>query len=398
MKKLFFLFTLLMALSSCNQEDMQLSVDNMQFPLKEDVQNEPEGATQESALVAYEELVGTFANTQSRSGGETEYPTWFGGAYVNSESQLVVKTTNSQINGLKSLDDIVVSQCQYSLNDFSKVTNRITQLANSGDKFVLDNIIMYGEDIQSNSYVVGIRNDCDQVRREFLNKVSSCPFIKFVKCGNIELTSTPLRCASRIANYDKTQATAASIGYRAKKSDGTIGIVTAGHFISKNQALSLGDKTIIGKCVDSSNYDGTLDAAFCSITNSSYMPSNQIEYMTDVAKDTLSTDLAQPPTGSIVNMVGYVSKRKSGTIYEASRNVIINKKQVLADVILMTCIPVEGDSGGVVYALTSSINKRSTVGINVGTLKIDYSDGSSATYGICCKAYLINKTFNISRY
>lgn len=97
-------------------------------------------------------------------------------------------------------------------------------------------------------------------------------------------------------------------------------------------------------------------------------------------------------------MVGYISKRKSGTVFEASRNIIINKKQTLTDVILMTCIPVKGDSGGIVYALTKSINKRLTVGINVGALTIDYSDGSSATYGICCKAYLINQTFKISRY
>lgn len=52
-----------------------------------------------------------------------------------------------------------------------------------------------------------------------------------------------------------------------------------------------------------------------------------------------------------------------------------------------------GDSGGIVYALTSSINKRSTVGINKGSTVIN-----GKTYGVCIKAYLINQTFGLSRY
>lgn len=398
-KDLFFLFVFLLGLSSCSQDDILSSDGRVPNDSKELCEIEPEGAAQETALCAFDKLMGSFNNNlQSRSYETQEYPTWFGGAYIDSDSRLVVKTTDVNLNIFNGLNNIEVSPCEYSMNEFNILTDKITQLANEGDSFILENVIMYGEDIPSNSYVIGLRDNSEQVRMTFLNKISSSPFIKFVKCSDMRLTSAPLKCASEIANYDKAKPTAATMGYRARKADGTVGIVTVGHFISKGQTLSLRNKTAIGECLDSRNNDGLLDAAFCKITNKDYSPSNEIEFMVDAAKDTLSTDLAQPPTGSIVNMVGYKSKRKSGTIFEASRNVIIDKKQTLADVILMTCVPVEGDSGGIVYALTKSSNKRSTVGINVGSLKIDYSDGSSATYGICCKAYLINRTFNISRY
>lgn len=43
--------------------------------------------------------------------------------------------------------------------------------------------------------------------------------------------------------------------------------------------------------------------------------------MKDLQKDTLSIALAQPPKGSWINMVGMVSKRSSGTIFNASYDV-----------------------------------------------------------------------------
>lgn len=395
-KKIFFIVLIFFGLSSCTQDDVLSSIDGESTEGYNEM--ESEGASQESAMDAFDKLLGSFNEAQSRGENSTKYPEWFGGAYIDSNSQLVIQTTNVNLPIFNTLDDVKVSKCKYPLNIFNQVTELITHLANTNDKFILDNVIMYGVDVTSNSYIIGLRDNSEEVRNSFLTKFPDLPFIQFVKCSDVRLTSTPLKCAGEIANYDKAQPSAATIGYRARKSDGTIGIVTVGHFISKGQTLSLRDKTPIGTCMDSRNNDGLLDAAFCSISNKDYSPSNEINFMTDAAKDTLSVDLAQPPTGSIVNMVGYISKRKSGTVFEASRNIIINKKQTLTDVILMTCIPVKGDSGGIVYALTKSINKRLTVGINVGALTIDYSDGSSATYGICCKAYLINQTFKISRY
>ena len=67
------------------------------------------------------------------------------------------------------------------MNEFNILTDKITQLANEGDSFILENVIMYGEDIPSNSYVIGLRDNSEQVRMTFLNKISSSPFIKICK-------------------------------------------------------------------------------------------------------------------------------------------------------------------------------------------------------------------------
>ncbi|MBD5225603.1 MAG: hypothetical protein HDS68_06540, partial [Bacteroidales bacterium] len=155
---LFIVFTLFIGLTSCIQDELSTK-DSVEYLSKEYCGNDTEGITQETALETYEKLLEKFADSKSRGNGETDYPTWFGGAYVNSDSQLVVKTTEPDIYELSTLKDIEISLCKYSLNDFNKITNLITQLANAGDKFILDNIIMYGEDIQSNTYVIGLRNN-----------------------------------------------------------------------------------------------------------------------------------------------------------------------------------------------------------------------------------------------
>ena len=116
--------------------------------------------------------------------------------------------------------------------------------------------------------------------------------------------------------------------------------------------------------------------------------------MKDLQKDTLSIALAQPPKGSWINMVGMVSKRSSGTIFNASYDVPNSaQKTIYKDVILAKYTSNSGDSGGIVYALTKATNTRYTVGINLGSITYN-----GITYGACIKAYLINQTFGLTRY
>lgn len=116
--------------------------------------------------------------------------------------------------------------------------------------------------------------------------------------------------------------------------------------------------------------------------------------MKDLQKDTLSIALAQPPKGSWINMVGMVSKRSSGTIFNASYDVPNSaQKTIYKDVILAKYTSNSGDSGGIVYALTKATNTRYTVGINLGSITYN-----GITYGACIKAYLINQIFGLTRY
>lgn len=117
--------------------------------------------------------------------------------------------------------------------------------------------------------------------------------------------------------------------------------------------------------------------------------------MANTATDTLSTEAMNPPKGSYVNMVGQATgKRVSGTISNVSYDVLnASKKVLLQDVYLASYISKSGDSGGIVYALRSAHNQRLTVGINIGSARIN-----GTTYGMCVKASNINRIFGLTRY
>lgn len=185
-------------------------------------------------------------------------------------------------------------------------------------------------------------------------------------------------------------------------SSGETGVVTAGHFISKDEILGISSnskKEEIGKCLVSSAYDGLVDAAFCEITSSSYTPSNRIEFMANPDIDTLSVEVRTPGIHRMINMVGFKSKRVSGIVYRDNYDLKYNEKVLLRDVMLMTCVPDYGDSGGIVYALNTQDNIRYTMGIISGFCELQNPlTGDSKFYGICCKASVINRNFGLERY
>ncbi|MCM1141396.1 MAG: S1 family peptidase [Muribaculum sp.] len=391
------LFTLALSaliLQSCSDEEIQQSIPEPESKDSILFNKEAEGAGQENAYSAYETLLNSFGST-SRS-AEKEYPSWYGGCFVNDNDQLVILTTDLKNKPSSEIPNTVLEECTYSYNELSKIVEEIREASIKSEDFFFSNISIFGIETPTNSVSVGLRYLSDDLITEFKNKICSHPAISFVECGEIKLTSSLLTDGGKIIN--KSKGSGASMGYRAKTSDGKIGIVTAGHFIAKDQILASSSGVEVGKCLYSRDRDGLLDAAFCEVTNKDYTPSNEISFMTDAAKDTLSIDLAQPPTGYTINMVGAESKRVSGTVYAESKDVVLNgTKKILSDAILMSCLPKDGDSGGIVYALTKSINKRSTVGIIMGVAPYTIN-GVYSPKGVCVKAYLINQTFGIKRY
>lgn len=356
----------------------------------------PEAGMQSEAYQSYEKLM-ELLSPQTRSTGSAQYPDYYGGSYVDDNGKLVVLLASSDVN-IRSAGNmkeqltgnhVIYKNCTYSYNALNSVVSQITEKAENGVPFIYDNVGMFGIDDENNSVLVGLYDNSVDAITQFKNKVANSPTIRFVQCSPIQ--NHALNCADSIgATFSR-----ASVGYRAKDKSGNPGIVTAGHFIVANQQLCepIGFQAI-GVCTQSRLDDGLIDAAFCTISATNYMPTNRIAYMTNPAADTLSVDLAQPPANLYVNMVGMRSKRQSGKVYVASMNVVdSNNKRILTDVILAEYATQHGDSGGIVYALTSSTNKRSTVGINKGSTVVN-----GKTYGVCIKAYLINQTFGLSRY
>ena len=268
----------------------------------------------------------------------------------------------------------------------------IRQKALEGNNFLYQNVTLYGISEKENIVEVGLLHKNSSTIQEFKKKICDSNKIKFVNCGKIILNDG-IDCAGEIKTIRDGKTHNASIGYRAKDKNGNIGIVTAGHFIKVNDILKDSANVEIGKCLYSKE-EYYVDAAFCSITSKKHAPTNKIKFMKDLQKDTLSIALAQPPKGSWINMVGMVSKRSSGTIFNASYDVPNSaQKTIYKDVILAKYTSNSGDSGGIVYALTKATNTRYTVGINLGSITYN-----GITYGACIKAYLINQTFGLTRY
>lgn len=361
--------------------------------------NIKDASIQEQAYADYLELLKSLDASATRNiSSSTDFPEYYGGCYINEEGNLVVlikeeKHEYAQRFLTRSLSSsIKYETCQYSYNELQQVVDEIRQKASAGNEFLFNNVSLYGISEKENSVEVGLLNNTPSVIQEFKKQICDSKTIKFCNSGKLILDSG-IDCASEIKTHRDGKVHGASVGYRAKDKDGNIGIVTAGHFIKKDEILNDANDIPIGKCLYSKD-ENYIDAAFCSITTKDYVPTNRILYMEDVDKDTLSTTLAQPPAGSYVNMVGKSSKRSSGTIYNASYDVLNASQQtILKDVILARYSSDDGDSGGIVYALTKATNTRYTVGINLGRITID-----GTVYGGCIKAYLINQTFGLARY
>lgn len=384
----------LLTFYSCNndlEQDKNASVEAQQ------VQNGQEVSLQENAYADYLELMKSLNSSPTRSMSTAEIPAYYGGCYINDDGNLVVLVKKGEgVSVLKTRAALsrstIYESCQYSYKELQQVVEDIRQKALEGNNFLYQNVTIYGISEKENIVEVGLLHKNSSTIQEFKKKICDSNKIKFVNCGKIILNDG-IDCAGEIKTIRDGNTHNASIGYRAKDKNGNIGIVTAGHFIKVNDILKDSANVEIGKCLYSKE-EYYVDAAFCSITSKKHAPTNKIKFMKDLQKDTLSIALAQPPKGSWINMVGMVSKRSSGTIFNASYDVPNSaQKTIYKDVILAKYTSNSGDSGGIVYALTKATNTRYTVGINLGSITYN-----GITYGACIKAYLINQTFGLTRY
>lgn len=82
-------------------------------------------ARQAEAISSYEKLLETFNSGLTKSIATSDYPEFFGGAYVNGDGDLVINTVGDSLNARTavvdrvSTDRIITKQCQYPYNNSS---------------------------------------------------------------------------------------------------------------------------------------------------------------------------------------------------------------------------------------------------------------------------------------
>lgn len=343
------------------------------------------------------------------------YPDYYGGTYANDDGDLVVLITESgvstrasnEVQTIMKEENVIFSTCKNSYNELQQVVDSISWLMETGANFS-SNIGMFGIDVINNKVLVCLRDDSENKKKQLLDNIN-CDFIKIGWCSPIE-EHLSLECGAAIFSDGR-----GSVGYRAIDSMGNKGIVTAGHCCDVNDSIyyspnEIGNQAeLIGKCIYSAHDDGYIDAAFCEITDPVFQPSNILPVKrwgissgstppTNIEYRTLSTQLAQPPVGLIINSIGSTSGWRSGRIRFASHYIPDSSGKIgVSDAIIADYISSDGDSGGIVYAYQSSNDTRYTVGINKGRIEMRI-DGVIDTLSTCVKAYMINQRLGLTRY
>lgn len=346
---------------------------------------------QEVASNLYDQLMSSFpAITNDNDEIEIEYPDNYGGCYINDDGKLVVyqKKNAKDIDScfLDNDENVIYEEVPYSYNDLLCIKEKIEQYIDKNPENVLSkNINVYGVYDKENKVIVTMKDLSETMVSKFKSEIVSSDAVSFEQGEAPTRTSTLVKSGQKIGkSISSNYYIMGSMGYRAKR-NGVVGFVTAGHVAEKGDSIRYNmTGSIIGKSV-LSYQNGAIDAAFCEITNSNYIPSNTL----DGTNNTLSTTTSNPGVGTVVNKIGAYTGRTSGKVTATSLNITFADGGTVKNVTATNVESAEGDSGGIFYSYISSTNTRLTLGIVIG------GKGTTTYYS---KASSINSKLGITRY
>lgn len=341
-------------------------------------------ALQEQALEQYASLLDSFGDSL-----EMNYPDYYAGAYLNSESKLVIKTANPSATAKRSLqaaaqnEALLFEEAEYSYDELIEIKDAIfNYMEGHPDKGRLP-IELCSLDEENNRVVVYLQELTDENIARVKNVVDS-PAISFTAIPKSEsdetasldkpsfqaeqldfrtlipkaarVTPTLLYSGNHIYT-DKlagasTQKVDMSVGYRAKYQHGgttEIGFLTAGHGTKDNGGVYSSSLTKIGT-VTRRIFDSRGDFAFVKMTNTTTVYSS-IAGQSGSVSSTYGTALQ----GMTVYKCGYAGGIAYGVVESSSAEAFgtAGVKDLL-QIKLTTGSVLAGDSGGIVYCRSSS--------------------------------------------
>lgn len=347
----------------------------------------------------YQTLVQSFCFSRSDV-DSINYPSYYGGAYIDENDKLVVLLSDTSIGYKRNIEKVlgsknfILKKCRFSYIYLKQVINTINQFYQEDVQFssIIQNIsyIRFQED--KNCIIIGLLEHSEERINEFRKNIVDSPAIKFEYAPDLNSVESKfqLHPGSYVRNskskYQDKSSSSASLGYRAKMSDGSEGFVVSGHFLWEGGALYYpitddGPFEFIGSCVRSQT-SGNVDAAFCVIE-------------TDIC------DLLQIPdpimrldpvvfvsVGQAVKMYGY--KRSSvGKITGVDISAAFKNETRIGSMFTADYSSEPGDSGSAVYTPVPR-NGIALVGIHQGR--------STYNEAYIVQARYINKAFGISCY
>lgn len=342
-----------------------------------------------NATNTYLRLMNSFA--KNLNGTEYSYPQYYGGAYNDNDGVLVINVTEDIARCREDLalriDD---SQVKYQLVPFSftflkgisdSIQCYIDKGSNNIDE-VAQNIKAWGIRQKLNRVVVYMENTSEEQIRKFKEKVTSSDAVQVVSMhGNI--VDDTIVYAGNPLDYGST-------AYRAKNSEHSVGVVTAAHCVSKYAYIST-DGVPFARCTVR-KHGGALDAAFCKITDTKFVPSNSIYGLDDAELSIYSVNVSE---GTMVFKVGAKTGLTMGYVIDTYYSYTNNEGISFTNMSAASYQRGPGDSGGLVYYHTGSV--RHAVGVHCA----GYDEGAPENpeiRGIYCKAPMVNAGLDILRY
>jgi len=272
------------------------------------------------------------------------HPENYAGVYLDNEGNLIVNMVeNETIAGgneadLKALlksDKVSFHKVKYSYNYLNDIINDLN------DKMIELNISAIELDEQNNKVYIYLE-DLNEANICEIEKVVNSPAVEF-KQKLLKATTTVVELSNGTAFHDGTMSF--TLGFGAKKSDGTVGYVFPGHIngaINSNVFIGSGN-TSIGTITTKIN-SGSTDASFITKVNIDYTPSKYLGILKAYSYSGYVPVMYGYIQNTVVTEWGAVSGMESGTITSSNFSEVVDGVS-RTDCVKCTYVAIHGDSG-----------------------------------------------------
>jgi len=338
----------------------------------------------DDAVIKYFNVIESFGTC---SDGDITFPDYYGGCYIDGNGFLnvyvlrIYDILDSELNEFLQMlesNGIYIKEAQYSYNELTEMMNTLYDYwISSFECSIAENYNMFYLSDVDNRIIVELDDFTSAQIHLFNQYVTSSSMVLFAQSTGPVTLDSNVNPGAQL--YD------ISMGYRARR-NGLNGLVTAAHGTQTQYDgvhVYVGNQTIVG-VVNGRKFSGSVDAAFVQ-TETHYTPTNNLGNGA-----VLSTSTSRPPSGTLVNKIGYRTGLSTGTIISSS--VAMNVSGVyLTNLTSTNYNSLGGDSGGIVYATIGSPGIRYTLGIHT-------SQNSAGTTRYYTKADEINSALGTTRY